>query len=112
MFDRINLEEHVFSTTQQIEPEDNSPLKSNSSHTSIPWIVCRKTCIIVFTVLTLSVIISTLVRSALFVSVCTTSSTNLHNRMLESIIRATMYFFNKNSSGYIIIKIYDYIIHT
>ncbi|XP_050059315.1 probable multidrug resistance-associated protein lethal(2)03659 isoform X2 [Aphis gossypii] len=97
----INLEEHVFLSNLQ-NKNNNSPLPSNPSNTLIPWTVSRKTCIIVFTVITLSIIISTLVRSALFVSVCTTSSTNLHHRMLKSIIRATMNFFNKNPSGRIL----------
>jgi len=100
MFYRINLEEHVFLSNNHLQPKNNnSTLPSNPSNTLIPWIVSRKTCIIVFTVITLSIIISTLVRSALFVSVCTTSSANLHHRMLKSIIRATMNFFNKNASG-------------
>lgn len=99
MFCRINLEEHVFFSIDHLESNNNRSLTNNPSNTLIPWIVSRNTCIIVFTVITLSIIISTLIRSALFVSVCTTSSTNLHNRMLGSIIRATMYFFNKNASG-------------
>ncbi|XP_016663046.1 probable multidrug resistance-associated protein lethal(2)03659 isoform X1 [Acyrthosiphon pisum] len=99
----VNLEEHVFRPVSHLEPENNStPTRCNSSNTLIQWIVDRQTCIIVFTVITISVIISTLIRSAFFVSVCTTSSTNLHNRMLGSIIRATMYFFNKNPSGRIL----------
>ncbi|XP_026807194.1 probable multidrug resistance-associated protein lethal(2)03659 isoform X3 [Rhopalosiphum maidis] len=99
----INLEEHVFFSIDHLESNNNNrSLTNNPSNTLIPWIVSRNTCIIVFTVITLSIIISTLIRSALFVSVCTTSSTNLHNRMLGSIIRATMYFFNKNASGRIL----------
>ncbi|XP_060849436.1 ATP-binding cassette sub-family C member 4-like isoform X2 [Rhopalosiphum padi] len=98
----INLEEHVFFSIDHLESNNNRSLTNNPSNTLIPWIVSRNTCIIVFTVITLSIIISTLIRSALFVSVCTTSSTNLHNRMLGSIIRATMYFFNKNASGRIL----------
>lgn len=99
MFYRVNLEEHVFRSVSHLEPENNSTLTRHNSNILIQWIVDRQTCIIVFTVITISVIISTLVRSAFFVSVCITSSTNLHNRMLGSIIRATMCFFNKNPSG-------------
>ncbi|CAI6361980.1 unnamed protein product [Macrosiphum euphorbiae] len=94
----VNLEEHVFRPVIHLGQENNS----TPTDTLIQWIVDRQTCIIVFTVITISVIITTLIRSAFFVSVCTTSSTNLHNRMLGSIIRATMYFFNKNPSGRIL----------
>ncbi|KAL5236135.1 hypothetical protein ACI65C_003545 [Semiaphis heraclei] len=96
----VNLEEHIFRSISHLEAQKDN--KSNSSNTLIPWIANRQTCIVVFAVITTSIIISTLIRSAFFVSVCTTSSTNLHNRMLRSIIRTTMHFFNKNPSGRIL----------
>lgn len=80
--------------------KSNSTLEANNLSEKLSrWVIDRKTCIIVFAVLTLSSVISTLAESALFVSICTCSSTNLHNHMLRSIMSTTMYFFNKNTSG-------------
>lgn len=59
----------------------------------------RLTCIVIYTVLVISLIVAIFVRSAIFVTVCTRASLNLHNRMFDAIIRATMHFFNTNSSG-------------
>lgn len=94
------MEEHVFISTEPLTLKSNSTFEANSiSEHFLRWIIDRKTCIIVFAVLTLSSIISTLAESALFVSICMRSSTNLHNNMLRSIMSTTMYFFNKNTSG-------------
>jgi len=66
---------------------------------SMQWIVSRKTCVIVFAALTILIILATLVESILLVTVCTTASTNLHNKMFSAITRSTMDFLNKNPSG-------------
>lgn len=63
------------------------------------WIVSRNTCVIVFAALTILIIIATLVESTLLISVCTTASTNLHNKMFSAITRSNMNFLNKNPSG-------------
>ncbi|XP_026805630.1 probable multidrug resistance-associated protein lethal(2)03659 isoform X2 [Rhopalosiphum maidis] len=42
------------------------------------------------------------IRCAMFVTVLTRTSTNLHNNMFNAITRATMNFFNTNSSGRIL----------
>lgn len=67
--------------------------------TLMGWPVSRQTCVNVFALITLTVILVTAVKSIMFVSVCMKASMNLHNKMFYSIIRATMYFFNTNSSG-------------
>lgn len=74
------------------------------SDTLLWWTISRQTCIIVFAVLTFSMILATLIRSATFVSVCMKASMILHNKMFNAITRATMYFFNTNSSGKILLK--------
>lgn len=87
-------------------PNDN--LNTESAIT--PMILSRLTCVIIFAVLTLSIIISALVESTLLASLCTTASMNLHNNMFNSITRATMHFLNTNSSGKKKIIFYDIIL--
>ncbi|XP_050432547.1 probable multidrug resistance-associated protein lethal(2)03659 isoform X2 [Adelges cooleyi] len=100
----VNLEEHVFRSTPLSSATGNGTFADTMSEdTSLSgWLLSRKTCIIVFSTLTLLMIVATLIRSATFVSVCMSASINLHNRMFNSITRATMYFFNTNSSGRIL----------
>jgi ATP-binding cassette subfamily C (CFTR/MRP) protein 4 len=106
----VNLEELVFRNTSSINDNKLMSMDNNSTTTSnsvisdqlLWWTISRQTCIIVFAVLTFSMILATLVRSATFVSVCMKASMNLHNKMFNAITRATMYFFNTNSSGRIL----------
>lgn len=86
---------------------NNTTLNDEVSDTLMGWTISRHTCIIVFAVFTFAMILATLIRSATFVSVCMKASMNLHNKMFNAITRATMYFFNTNSSGkYILISSY------
>ncbi|XP_014275641.1 probable multidrug resistance-associated protein lethal(2)03659 [Halyomorpha halys] len=66
------------------------------------FVVSRETCIHVFTGITVATIIVTIFRSFYFFYSCMQASINLHNRMFESITRATMWFFNNNTSGRIL----------
>uniref|UniRef100_A0A2S2QEN8 Putative multidrug resistance-associated protein lethal n=1 Tax=Sipha flava TaxID=143950 RepID=A0A2S2QEN8_9HEMI len=91
----VNLEEHVF------HPASSSTTDQFSTN-FLWWSVSRQTCFTVFGILTFMIIVATLIRFVVFVSVCTKSSINLHNKMFNAITRATMYFFNTNSSGRII----------
>jgi len=59
----------------------------------------RRTYVLVYGLLIVSMIVAILVRSAVFVSVIMVASKNLHRTMFDAIIRATMLFFNTNSSG-------------
>ncbi|XP_026807199.1 probable multidrug resistance-associated protein lethal(2)03659 isoform X1 [Rhopalosiphum maidis] len=107
----VNLEELVFRNTSSVNDDLLTSNDNNSTTTSTTsvisnkllwWTISRQTCVIVFAVLTFSMILATLVRSATFVSVCMRASMNLHNKMFNAITRATMYFFNTNSSGRIL----------
>ncbi|KAL1140805.1 hypothetical protein AAG570_000733 [Ranatra chinensis] len=66
------------------------------------YIAPRDVCIYVFCAITAGTIIITLVRSFMFFSMCMIASTRLHDSMFNSITRATMRFFNTNSSGRIL----------
>lgn len=63
------------------------------------WTASRPTCVVIYTVITLSMVVVVFVRCVMFVSFFMNSSMNLHNNMFNAIIRATMHFFNTNSSG-------------
>lgn len=111
----MNLEERVFHNVNNVDSSTITSSKSainissiidktteETSSTVLWWTISRPTCVVVFAVLTFSMILATLVRSATFVSVCMKASMNLHNKMFNAITRATMYFFNTNSSGKIL----------
>ncbi|XP_050060625.1 probable multidrug resistance-associated protein lethal(2)03659 isoform X2 [Aphis gossypii] len=57
--------------------------------------------VIIYTFFMVSLIISVIIRSAIFVKITMKASINLHNRMFNSIVGTTMSFFNINSSGFI-----------
>jgi len=94
---RVNLEERVFSATKPIS--QNNSTTADSSVELMQWIASRNTCVIVFATLTILIILATLAESTLLVFVCTTASTNLHNKMFSAITRSTMIFLNKNPWG-------------
>lgn len=98
VFVRVNLEEHVYVKIDPLTPSENNNSSKVDSFT-IPLIVSRQTCVITFAAITFLTIVGALAQSFLFVSVCTTSSISLHNRMFSSILRATMSFLNKTPIG-------------
>jgi len=59
----------------------------------------RMECVYIFSGLILLTIIITLIRSWAFFWTCMRASMRLHDRMFRSISRATMRFFNTNTSG-------------
>lgn len=61
--------------------------------------ISRQTCIIVFTVLILTMILANFIKSITLMSVCMKASLNLHNDMFNALTRATMYFINTDTSG-------------
>jgi len=64
-----------------------------------PWVISRQFCVIIYAVINVAMLIVVLIRCATFVSVFIGASMNLHTSMFNAITRATMYFFNTNSSG-------------
>ncbi|XP_015377601.1 PREDICTED: probable multidrug resistance-associated protein lethal(2)03659, partial [Diuraphis noxia] len=97
----INLEEHVFYVVKTLSTNDNNPT-DNPSTTLLWWSISRETCFIFFGIITLLMMVAIIIKSIMFVSVCMKSSITLHNNMFSAITRATMYFFNTNSSGRIL----------
>lgn len=66
------------------------------------WDFSRDTCIYVYSGITIATVILTLIRSFSFFIACMRASTRLHDTMFKSITRATMRFFNTNTSGRIL----------
>ncbi|KAJ8916764.1 hypothetical protein NQ315_013969 [Exocentrus adspersus] len=96
---RVNLEE------KNSDPTADKIFKLaavNGTDSNNFWDFSRETCIYIYSVIIVLLIIITLVRSFTFFIVCMRASTNLHNTMFMSIIRATMRFFNTNSAGRIL----------
>lgn len=92
---RVNLEEHVFRNVKSESVE----ISYDTLNTFPWWIIPRQTCINVFAGLIFTMVLIVAIKSILFVSVCVSASMNLHNKMLVGITKATMFFFNTNSSG-------------
>lgn len=89
---RVNLEDHVFSNLRSVSTSDNS------------WgPISRENCCLIYAFLIQMIVMTAVIRSATFVSVCMTASTNLHDNMFNALSRATIYFFNTNSSGQLIL---------
>ncbi|KZC06945.1 Multidrug resistance-associated protein 4 [Dufourea novaeangliae] len=61
--------------------------------------ISRELCIYLFSALTVFTIVITLTRSFTFFIACMKASIRLHDRMFQCISRATMRFFNTNTSG-------------
>lgn len=97
---RVDLEDHYFRITDQFVNTNNVTSTTIQPTDGImSWVVSRQTCVVVFAILTLLIIIFAFAELALMVSICTTASSNLHNQMFSSITRATMDFLHKNPSG-------------
>ncbi|XP_039296327.1 multidrug resistance-associated protein 4-like [Nilaparvata lugens] len=65
-----------------------------------PWFdLTQRTCMYIFTFFIAGVVLVTLIRSFTFVRMCVRASMTLHDNMFNSVTRATMKFFNTNSSG-------------
>ncbi|CAG9837334.1 unnamed protein product [Diabrotica balteata] len=75
---------------------------SNETITNNFWHFSRETSIYIYSGLIVLLVVITLVRSFTFFIVCMRASTRLHDNMFISITRATMRFFNTNSSGRIL----------
>ncbi|XP_025192648.1 multidrug resistance-associated protein 4-like [Melanaphis sacchari] len=97
----VNLEEHIFHKMKTITSY-NTKTTSDQSTTLLWWSISRETCFIVFIILIFLMVVGIIICLITSVSVCLKSSMILHNNMFSAIIRATIYFFNTNSSGRIL----------
>ncbi|KAK0158239.1 hypothetical protein PV328_009270 [Microctonus aethiopoides] len=92
----VNLEETNRTTSSIVNTtNNNSTITSDSSNI----VLARSMCVYIFTGLTVFTIIVSVIRSFAFFEMCMQASKRLHDAMFRSISRATMYFFNTNTSG-------------
>ena len=112
LFCRVNLEEYRGKIHPLPTPQAYVQLPSNgtnstrasggisaSSPSGFPFYLSTEVCIYIFSGLTVGTVIVTLFRSYYFFFMCMRASMRLHDHMFNSITRATMRFFNTNSSG-------------
>lgn len=99
-FFRVSHEEYyIFCQKNNVSTENVTSVFSDWSSTLLLPADIHQNSIIIYSILIIASILAVLIRAATFVSVCITASINLHKKLFNSIIRATMSFFNTNSSG-------------
>ena len=70
-----------------------------TNNKDLGWMPSTETCIYIYMGFIIGIIILTLSSSFSFFTLCMRSSINLHNKMFDTIIHATMNFFTKYPSG-------------
>lgn len=96
---RVNQEQYVFRYLNTSVSTANFTSMASDSSDVLTTTNCRQMYVITYTILIFSLIIAILIRCILFVSVAISSSVNLHSKMFNAVTKATMHFFNTNSSG-------------
>lgn len=90
---RVNLEQvrhqNISNETILVSSEDN-------------WTFMRHICVYSYTSITIATILVTLASCFMFYKTSTKASSKLHNEMFQSIMNATMRFFNTNPAGRIL----------
>lgn len=100
-FFRANQEEYVLQNENSTSINDHI-LTNHKLSFIIPKSLnlnVRQICILIYVVITISMIVSLIVRASTVASFFNAVSMNLHRKMFNAVVRATMYFFNTNSSG-------------
>ncbi|CAH1113752.1 unnamed protein product [Psylliodes chrysocephalus] len=96
----VNLEQQDNALNATLNASNPTTTSTTSSYDF--WHFSRQTSIIIYSVIIILLVVVTMVRSFTFFIVCMRASTRLHDNMFTSITRATMRFFNTNSSGRIL----------
>uniref|UniRef100_V5G0E4 Putative multidrug resistance-associated protein lethal(2)03659 n=2 Tax=Anoplophora glabripennis TaxID=217634 RepID=V5G0E4_ANOGL len=100
--------EHILNVNQiftniTLNSTNNPTTESGeSSQYFLSDILTDRNAIIIYSCLVCSTMLITVSRSIAFFRFCMTASTNLHNKMFEKIVYATMRFFNTNPPGRIL----------
>lgn len=104
----VNTEEKRFNLTESSTASingDNETTESivvSQNIASDFWNFSTETSIYIYTAITSIIVVLAITRSISFFYACMKSSVKLHDKMFNSIINASMRFFNTNSSGRIL----------
>lgn len=96
---RVNQEVYEYHKSLDTFYSNNTSMPQYSYSETLLLLNFQQHYIMIYTVLMVSLIVSVIIRSDIFVKMTTKASINLHDQMFNSIIRTTMIFFNTNSSG-------------
>ncbi|VVC32367.1 Hypothetical protein CINCED_3A020730 [Cinara cedri] len=98
------LEDNVFSNVTNVSGTiiNNTLIDNDPFKISLLWPISHQSCVIIYNILIISFLVVIIIRTIILRSFFTRTSINLHNKMFNAIIRATMFFFNTNSSGRIL----------
>jgi len=96
---RVNHEVYEHHKLLNTSYSNNTPVPRDSYSASILLSNFQRHYVMIYVILMVSMIVTAIIRSAVFVNITTKASINLHNQMFNSIIRTTMFFFNTNSTG-------------
>lgn len=96
---RVTDEETIYHQTDNIPMYNKTSITPGIISEFMPYLNIRQSYGVVYSFLIISLVVSMFISSSMFVSIHSRSSINLHNMMFNSIIKATMYFFNTNPSG-------------
>ncbi|KAF2880617.1 hypothetical protein ILUMI_25557 [Ignelater luminosus] len=88
--------------SQWVKIEEHRTSHHHSTPVETYYSLSRKQCIIIYAILILTTVTVAVSRSFFFFTICMRASVNLHNKMFRSIIRASMRFFQTNTSGRIL----------
>jgi len=103
---RVNHEVYEYHKLLNTSYNNNTPVPRDSNSASLLLSNFQLHFVMIYVILMVSLIVTAIIRSAVFVNITTKASINLHNQMFNSIIRSTMFFFNTNSTGIIIFSNY------
>ncbi|CAI6363623.1 unnamed protein product [Macrosiphum euphorbiae] len=98
----VNHEVYEYHKLLNTSYNNNTPVPRDSNSASLLLSNFQLHFVMIYVILMVSLIVTAIIRSAVFVNITTKASINLHNQMFNSIIRNTMFFFNTNSTGQIL----------
>ncbi|XP_060872043.1 LOW QUALITY PROTEIN: ATP-binding cassette sub-family C member 4-like [Metopolophium dirhodum] len=98
----VNHEVYEYHKLLNTSYSNNMSVPSDSNSASLLLSNFQRHYVMIYVILMVSLIVTAIIRSAVFVNITTKASINLHNQMFNSIIRTTMFFFNTNSTGQIL----------
>eukprot|EP00102_Acyrthosiphon_pisum_P020913 XP_016658123.1 PREDICTED: multidrug resistance-associated protein 4 isoform X2 [Acyrthosiphon pisum] len=98
----VNHEVYEYHKLLNTSYSNNTSVSRDSNSASLLLSNFQRHYVMIYVILMVSLIVTAIIRSAVFVNITTKASIYLHNQMFNSIIRTAMFFFNTNSTGQIL----------